>query len=64
MIDPHKLFVSLALLSVSLSVTVLLTSGNTDSMFKMVKTFGVALVAIGALLYATKHYWRHARRLV
>ncbi len=64
MINPHNLFIVLTLLSVGLLIAALSASGDVEPIYGMMRIFLVTLAIIGVVLFVTRRYWRHARRLV
>ncbi|GEM_PF-4002267 len=62
--NPHHLFIGIALVSIAFTASAVYSSGNTDSLLDMAKTLGITLAGVGVVLYVTRRYWQNARRLV
>ncbi|MEW6603467.1 MAG: hypothetical protein AB1351_02125 [Thermoproteota archaeon] len=61
--NPHKLFVSMMLASFGFIGASMAASGEIGQLFEMAKIAGIMAASIVAVLYATRKYWRGARRL-
>jgi hypothetical protein len=49
---------------VSIAVTTgALIGGGSSELFEMVQYLGITLACVGLTLFATKRYWRNARRM-
>lgn len=61
--NPHKLFASIMLVSVAATIASFATSGDLSSLYGMAEILGITLACVGAVLFATRKYWRNARRM-
>lgn len=62
-VNPHYLFVGIALVSIVVTASSMMQSENFDGLYSMAKIIGITGACVGAVMFVTKKYWRDARRL-
>lgn len=61
--NPHTIFVSVMLVSVATTAAAFAASGSMVELVGMAQWLGVTLACVGVVLFATRKYWRNARRM-
>ena len=61
--NPHHFFLAITLFSVAVTIASLAASQEIEEVQDMAAILGIAGVAAVVILFATRKYWRDARRL-
>jgi hypothetical protein len=61
--NPHKLFATVMLVSIGATFAGLVAGNNLSDLYLMAQVLGITLACIGAVLFATRRFWKNARRL-
>lgn len=61
--NPHYLFAAVMLASLAFTATAMISTGDTSELYEVAKVVGLTGAGIGAVMFATRRYWRNARRL-
>lgn len=61
--NPHTLFMGLAMLSLGVTALEMYISGNYAGLYELGVIMGIAIACISVILILTRKYWRNARRL-
>jgi hypothetical protein len=61
--NPHKLFALVMIVSITATVGGFAAAGDFSSLYGMAEIIGITLACIGIILFATRKYWKNARRI-